>query len=201
MHTPTRSHGEEHSQNQSHSTATLVGSLQWWPTAAGLLLAVFVGLNQEDGRESAPILAASGLVYLGAAALRKPGAAWPLFFGTFAVITAARLNVMAVDATWVLLGAAFLLAGYGWLKRTDRPFDALPLQTLAMIGTGAGAAIALIVGGDVAAYVVAAGLFGHAMWDAYHHWTNKVVVRSMAEFCCVLDTALAVGIVAAVVRA
>ena len=108
---------------------------------AGLALAVFVGLNQEDGRESAPILAASGLVYLGAAALRKPAAAWPLFVGTFAVITATRINVMPVDATWMLLGTALLLAGYG-----------------------------------------------------------RAVVRSMAEFCCVLDTALAVGIVIAVVR-
>jgi hypothetical protein len=174
--------------------------LQWWPTVAGLALAVFVGLNQEDGRESAPILAASGLVYLGAAALRKPAAAWPLFVGTFAVITATRINVMPVDATWVLLGTALLLAGYGWRNRAGHPFGALPLQTLAMIGTGAGAATALIVGGDLAAYVVAAGLFGHAVWDAYHHWTNRVVVRSMAEFCCVLDTALAVGIVIAVVR-
>ena len=200
MHRPTHSEHQADSLNRSHSTSTLVGSLQWWPTMAGLALAIFVGLNQEDGRESAPILAASGFVYLGAAALRKPNAAWPLFFGTFAVITATRIDVLPVDATWVLLGAAALLAGYGWLNRADHAFGALPLQTLAMIGTGAGAAIALIVGGDLAAYVVAAGLFGHAVWDAYHHWTNKVVVRSMAEFCCVLDTALAVGIVIAVVR-
>ena len=107
--------------------------------------------------------------------------------------------MLPVDATWVLLGAAFLLAGYGWLNRADYAFGALPLQSLAMIGTGAGAAIALIAAGDLAAYVVAAGLFCHAVWDAYHHWTNKVVVRSMAEFCCVLDTALGVGIVIAVV--
>jgi hypothetical protein len=189
MHRRAHSDREEDLLNRSHSTPTLVGSLQWWPTLAGLALAVFVGLNQEDGRESAPILAASGFVYLGAAALRKPGAAWPLFLGTFAVITATRIDVLPVDATWVLLGVATLLAGYGWLNRADHAFGALPLQTLAMIGTGAGAAIALIVGGDLAVYVVATGLLGHAVWDAYHHRTNKVVVRSMAEFCCVLDTA------------
>ena len=43
--------------------------------------------------------------------------------------------------------------------------------------------------------LVAAGLLGHAAWDAYHHRVNRVVVRSMAEFCLVLDTALAVAIV------
>jgi hypothetical protein len=37
----------------------------------------------------------------------------------------------------------------------------------------------------------------HAGWDVYHHVKNKVVVRSMAEFCFVLDTALAIVIVLA----
>jgi hypothetical protein len=42
---------------------------------------------------------------------------------------------------------------------------------------------------------VAAGLFGHAAWDVHHHRTNRVVVRSLAEFCLALDTALAAAIV------
>jgi hypothetical protein len=44
------------------------------------------------------------------------------------------------------------------------------------------------------------GAARHAAWDVYHHWANKVVGRSMAEFCCVLDTPLAVAIVIAAVR-
>jgi hypothetical protein len=47
---------------------------------------------------------------------------------------------------------------------------------------------------EVGAYVVAAGLLGHAAWDV-HHRTNRVVVRSLAEFCLALDTALAMAIV------
>jgi hypothetical protein len=34
----------------------------------------------------------------------------------------------------------------------------------------------------------------------YHHRVNKVVTRSMAEFCCVLDTLLAVVITVAALR-
>jgi len=52
---------------------------------------------------------------------------------------------------------------------------------------------------EVGAYVVAAGLLGHAAWDV-HHRTNRVVVRSLAEFCLALDTALAVAIVIVTVR-
>ncbi|HKO85266.1 MAG TPA: hypothetical protein VJ140_12080, partial [Actinomycetota bacterium] len=48
---------------------------------------------------------------------------------------------------------------------------------------------------ELGAYLVAAGLLGHAAWDVYHHRTNRVVVRLLAEFCLVLDTALAVAIV------
>jgi hypothetical protein len=66
---------------------------------------------------------------------------------------------------------------------------------LALAGFGAAAAAALLVNPELGAYLVAAGLLGHAAWDAYHHRVNRVVVRSMAEFCLVLDTALAVAIV------
>jgi hypothetical protein len=64
-----------------------------------------------------------------------------------------------------------------------------------MVAVGVIAAIAVIVGGNVGAYLVAAGLLAHAAWDAYHHRVNKVVARSMAEFCGVLDALLAVAIV------
>jgi hypothetical protein len=174
--------------------------LIWWPSLLGIALAGFIALDTLSGSELAPILAASGLVYLGAAALRRPSAAWPLFLGTFVVITVARLGVPSFDATWVFLGLAVLFVGYGLLRGAARPVDGLPVQAIAMVAVGALAAIAVIVNGDVGAYLVAAGLLGHAAWDVYHHRVNKVVVRSMAEFCCVLDTLLAVALVIAAVR-
>ncbi len=41
----------------------------------------------------------------------------------------------------------------------------------------------------------AAGLAGHAAWDMYHYRVNRIVARSLAEFCFVLDTLLAATIV------
>jgi hypothetical protein len=52
-----------------------------------------------------------------------------------------------------------------------------------------------VVTPELGSDLVAAGLLGHAAWDVDHHRTNRVVVRSLAEFCLVLDTALAVAIV------
>lgn len=177
---------------------------RWWPTLVAIALAGFVAFDMSSGSALAPILAASGLVYLGAAALRKPRAAWPLFFGTFVVISAARiatrLGMTSFDPTWVFVGLAFLFVGYGLVRGAARPLDGVPLQTIAMIGVGTTAVIALMAGGDVGAYLVAAGLLGHAAWDVYHHRVNRVVTRSMAEFCGVLDTLLAVAIVITVAR-
>jgi hypothetical protein len=174
--------------------------LQWWPTLAAIVLAGLVALDMPSGSQLAAILAASGLVYLGAAALRKPSSAWPLFLGTFVVVTATKFGLITTDATWVFLGLAALFVGYGVLHGAARPTEGLPLQAIAMAGFGTAAAVALIVGGNVGAFLVAAGLLGHAAWDVYHHRVNKVVVRSMAEFCFVLDTLVAIAIVIAALR-
>jgi hypothetical protein len=177
---------------------SLLGSLKWWPSLAGAALAGFVAYSGSAGGESASILAASGFVYLGAAALRKPSVAWPLFLVTFLVITASRMDLIPIDPTWIILGVAAMTFLYGVRQGTGRSWEGLPLQTIAMVVVGAGAAVAVVVNGVIGASLVAAGLFAHAAWDAYHHRVNKVVDRSMAEFCCVLDTAIAVAIVVAI---
>ena len=167
---------------------------------AGIAMAGFITLDMLSGADLAAVLAASGLVYLGAAAFGKRSAAWPLFFGTFIIITITKVGLTTINATWIFLSFAALFAVYGFLRGTADPIEGLPIQTVAMVGFGAAAAIALTVRKDVGAYMVAAGLLGHAAWDLYHHRVNKVVTRSMAEFCGVLDTLLVVAIVFAALR-
>jgi hypothetical protein len=86
------------------------------------------------------------------------------------------------------------------LRGAGRPGYGLPLQAVALAGFGGVPGAALLVNPELGAYLVAAGLLGHAAWDLYHHRTNRVVVRSLAEFCLVLDTALAVAIVVVTMR-
>jgi hypothetical protein len=167
-----------------------------WPAVFGLAFAAFVAWDLASGAELAPILTASGLVYLGAAALQRRGAAWPLFALTFVVIGAARFTPWEEASTWVLLALAVLFAAYGLLRGAAHPAEGLPLQAIGMAVFGGAAAVVLLVGGDVGAYLVAAGLLGHAAWDAHHHRTERVVARSLAEFCFVLDTLIAVAMVA-----
>jgi hypothetical protein len=178
---------------------------QWWPALAGAAFAAFVALDlfrgEEEGRQMASIVAASGLVYLAAAAMRKPAAAWWMFFASVLVITATKIGWVGIDATWILLVWAGLLLVYGLVRGAtgQAQADGLRLQTAAMVGFGAAAALALYLDEVSGAYMVAAGLLAHAGWDVYHHWANRVVGRSMSEFCFVLDTLLALAIIVATV--
>lgn len=175
--------------------------LRRWPTAFGVAFAAFVIGGLASGADLAPVLTASALIYLGAAALGRRAAAWPLFALTFVVIGAAGFTPWEDAATWVLLGLAALLAAYGLLRGAARPAGGLPLQAVGMAAFGGAAAAVLLVGGDVGAYLVAAGLLGHAAWDVHHHRADRVVVRSLAEFCFVLDTLIAVAMVVVTLRA
>jgi hypothetical protein len=164
-----------------------------WPALAGIAFAGLVAVGMASGVEQAPVLAAAAMVYIGSAALQKPGAAWPLFFGSVVVITIAK--IVGFDATLIVLGCGVALGVYGLLRGVVRPGYALPLQTAALLGFGAVAAVALFVDTDLGAYLVAAGLLAHSAWDLHHFRTNRVVARSLAEFCLLLDATLAVLIV------
>jgi hypothetical protein len=169
------------------------------PVAAAIALAANTVTGLANGAELAPILAASGIVYLGAAAFQRPATAWPIFLVAFVVVVV-NMEAGGPNAVWILLGLAVLLIGFGLARGAARPPYGLPLQALAMAVVGAAAAITLSINETAGGYLVAAGLLGHAAWDVYHHRIDRVVVRSMAEFCFVIDTLLAIGLLVVVAR-
>ena len=165
-----------------------------WPTAAGIALALLTGLGIAGGADVAPVVTASGFIYLGAAALQRPAAAWPMFAVAFVVMTIGVL--VGVDPSWWMLGIAAGLVAYGLARGALHPSWGVPLQSAAMVILTAAAIAAVNVGATWAGFLVAASLLAHAVWDAYHHHVDRVVVRSMAEFCAVLDTLLAILVLA-----
>lgn len=162
-----------------------------WPAFAGLAVAVLTALALwlRDADATA-VITASALVYLGAAALGLRWSAWPIFGVSFVLISVGFL-VPAFDPSLIMIAIAVLLIGYGFVRGRGKPLHGLPLQLVAMVILAGLAVIAARLDPTVAAIMVAAGLLAHAGWDAYHHRKDRVVVRSMAEFCMVLDTVLA----------
>ncbi|WP_194815252.1 hypothetical protein [Nocardia sp. XZ_19_385] len=159
-----------------------------WPTLAAIAFAALTAHDLATGVDLAQIIAASAMIYLGAAALGRQSVAWPLFFGTFIIITVAK--IAGLDSTAVLLVLAVPVAVYAVIKHRD-----ITVQGLAMLAFGAVALTALVVNEQLGAYLVAAGLLGHTAWDIYHLRANRVVSQSLAEFCAVLDTLLALAVI------
>ncbi|MFE5336053.1 hypothetical protein ACFQ8E_09095 [Isoptericola sp. NPDC056573] len=170
-----------------------------WPAALGVLVAAATAIGLADARDVAPVLAASGLVYLAAAALGRPAAAWPAFGATFVLIGVAK--VTDLDPTPWMIGLAVVLAVVGLAAGRRHPAWSLPLQAAAMLVLGVAALAAVRLDATAGGLVVAVGLLGHAAWDAYHHRTGRVVARSLAEFCGVLDVILAVALAVLVLTA
>ena len=161
-----------------------------WPAALAVLVAAGTVYGTSDGRDVAPMVAASGLVYLAASATGRREAAWIAFGVTFVLIGLGK--IIAFDATaWTLVLAAAFLA-VGLTGRRAHPWWSFPLQSAAMLVLGVIAFLSPQVNATLGGLLVAAALLGHAAWDLYHHRTRRVVSRSLARFCGVLDVLVAV---------
>ena len=163
-----------------------------WPTALGIAIAALTAFDLEIDAESISSLSAlvvlMALVYVGAAALDRRRATWVVFLAGFAVVVVfLDLLDSGIEASLVLLVAALVFVVLGAARGRLRPPGGLPLQTAGMLAFGATALVTLYVDPALGGYLVAFALLGHAAWDAYHYLRDRVVARSYAEYCGVLD--------------
>lgn len=174
-----------------HASRSGTRVTRYWPALAGLAIAAMSAYGIASGADVAAVVAASGFVYIAAAAVGHRAAAWPAFGVSFLLIVLEKV-VPAADPIWVMTGLAVVLAVVGVVRGGSRPRSGLPLQTAAMSVLAVVALVAAQAQPAPAGLLVAGALLAHAAWDVHHHRTGRVVVKSMAEFCCVLDTVLAV---------
>lgn len=162
-----------------------------WPSVVGLSLAVSQ-LILGTGRESLAITITVAVVcYLAAAAMDRPWVAWAAVGGTSVVVT---LSEVAGLPWWVALGAvAIAMVATGLALRVPR--SALAAQSAAALGFGGLAAASLVLAPKIGLVLAGIVLASHAVWDVVHWRRNKVVPRSLAEFCLLLDVPLGIGAV------
>ena len=71
----------------------------------------------------------------------------------------------------------------------------LPLQSAGMLAFGSTVLVALFyVYPDLGGKLVGIAILSHGGWDAYHYLRNRVVARSYAEFCAIVDLLLGAAI-------
>jgi hypothetical protein len=168
-----------------------------WPTALALAMsaATFGGSETAEGVAGlSEALLLLPLLYLVVAKLRRRQASWPvLVVGITPFIALRALDVIAPAAVFSAVALIVLVWGAvdGQLRRPD-PFR---VQALGMLGFGALALAGLVVDPDLGRYLVAAGWFLHGVWDFVHLKLDRVVARSYAEWCGVLDVVIAAELV------
>ncbi len=169
-----------------------------WPTVLGLAVAALTAFDLEVDAgfvsSLSALVALMAFVYVGAAVLDRRRSAWGVFLAAFAVVALTQVLDLAINLPLVFLVVALaflvLAAARGRLRgRSD-----LTLEAAGMLAFGATALAAYYVDPTLGGYLVAFALLGHAAWDAIHYLRDRVVARSYAEFCGILDLVVGVAI-------
>lgn len=169
-----------------------------WPTLCGIALALFTafggGINREFTSFVSALIVFMAFIYLAAAVLGQRSSAWLVFLVGLVVITLLKLLELNTVAVFGFLGLALVFLVLGVVRNQWRGASSLPLETVGMIAFSTIALVMLNLNLTWAGYLAALALFAHAAWDTVHLWRNRVVARSYAEFCAVLDVVLGVAI-------
>jgi hypothetical protein len=123
---------------------------------------------------------------------------WPVLVGLLLLVgTLAGAGAGSGVPTWLVFAMALVYPVVGLLRNSIRGRSMVLLQVAGLVVFGGISLLAgVLVGQDVGAYVLAAGLVGHGVWDAFHHRANAVVWRWYAETCVVYDVLLAGAVLA-----
>ncbi|MEV4628177.1 hypothetical protein AB0J90_18040 [Micromonospora sp. NPDC049523] len=163
-----------------------------WPTWLGLAFAAINLADTGDGTEFSFLLLLAASGYLLVAVLDRPRVTWPVLYALVAAVVVLRL--FDFDPWPVLAVVAVLVVAVGLVRGQLRRPGLYALQSPAALGFIALGLAALYVPADIGRYLVAAGLLAHAVWDGIHWRANKIVARSFAEWCGVLDLVVGLAI-------
>jgi hypothetical protein len=163
-----------------------------WPVVLGIALAALSLWDLEDGVMLGNALAIAAVGYILIAVLDRPAASWPLVVVLTCVIVV--LRVLDLPPIPVFAGAAVVIGIVGIASGRLRRSPLHLLQSPVGIGFAAVAVTATLVAVEAGSYLVAAGLIGHTVWDSVIWRANRVVARSLVEWCAVFDLIVGVGI-------
>jgi hypothetical protein len=162
-----------------------------WPIALGIAVAALTVFDLRIDVESVSFLSAlvvlMPLVYVGAAVVDRRRFAWVVLLVAVTPLVLTKVLDLKIYLHPAFLVAALAFLALGAVRGRLRGPGSVPLQAAGMLVFGAAMLVALYVEPDLGGVLVAVGFLGHAAWDAVHYVRNRVVTRSYAEFCAVLD--------------
>ncbi|GED10309.1 hypothetical protein [Cellulosimicrobium cellulans] len=162
--------------------------LERWPSVVGLLALLLNVTNGADAHVTAMIIVIASACYLATSAIGPRRSGWIVVGGAVVTVMLARVTGLDPTVAVLVLGAAFAVLGL--LRGADVDRRELGIQVLGFLGFSALALTAMMVGPVPALYLAALAAVGHAAWDLVHVVRDRVVPRSLAEACFVLDLGL-----------
>ncbi|GAA4059546.1 hypothetical protein [Streptomyces shaanxiensis] len=168
-----------------------------WPTVlavAVVALNVLASGSQDVAdavggfAETLPLLP---LIYLVVHQIGKPQATWPVL-GAGTVVVFALPFQDAVAPSTVLVALALAVLAWGAVRGTPHGRATFGVQAGGALVFCGLALAGLAVDPDLGRYLLAAGWFFHGVWDFVHLRLDKVVSRTFAEWCGVIDVLVAV---------
>lgn len=168
-----------------------------WPSLVALPLGIDSFFDDVTGSAVhgfATALLVLPLLYFVQAVLRQRRSTWPVLVVLLGLLVALRAQDR-VEPSVVLLAVVLAVTIWGTAhgRHREREFR---VQLAGMLGFGALAVAGLLVDPDLGRYVVAAGWLAHGVWDLVHLARNRVVARSFAEWCAVLDLLIGAALIA-----
>lgn len=171
-----------------------VAVMHRWPTLLALAMTLATlggGESDELVRSLAAVLLLLPFSYVIVTLLKKPRATWPVVLISLAVFVALRAS--GIIEMWVLLACtSVILLMWGASRHRLQAGDPFRLQALAMLAFAVFAFAGLFLDVSIARYIVAAGWFAHGVWDFIHLRKKQIVAPSFAEWCGVIDIAIAI---------
>ncbi|WP_423464850.1 hypothetical protein ACO229_10400 [Promicromonospora sp. MS192] len=121
---------------------------------------------------------------------------WPVLLALLLLAGTVAGGVGDVPA-WLVVAMALVYPVVGVLRNQVRGRSMVVLQAAGLaVFAGVSLLAGALAGQDAGAWVLAAGLVGHGVWDVLHHRAGAVVWRWYAEACVVYDVLLAAAVLA-----
>ncbi|MEV0996034.1 hypothetical protein [Nonomuraea sp. NPDC050202] len=163
-----------------------------WPSLLALAWAVYSLSDIGDGLEYMILFVLPAAGYLFLAVADRPRITWAVVLALLAAVVV--LRALDIDPWPPLASVVIALAALGLVNGRLRGPRVFALQAPGALAFMAAGLLVLSVPPAAGGYLVAAGLVGHAMWDGFHWRANKIVARTFAEWCGMVDLVLGLGL-------
>jgi hypothetical protein len=176
-----------------------------WPTAAAIVVGVggivLIAVLDREVEFFGPVVVMMAGIYLMAFALGRPWTVWI----ALAVLSTVASVLLVLDGLDVLpaspaVGMSIIVVVL-WLwtvaQRRFRDARTFSLQTAGMVVFGAATLVCAVIAPRWGILLAGVGFLVHGVWDACHFRAKKVVHRSYAEFCGVVDLVVGTALIVA----